>query len=189
MQNKIKIALKKNKNFYKDFKKFFKKLKKNYFKKNLLKLHEPVFTKMSENIVKDCIDSAFVSPNGKYNNFEKIKDLTKSKYLVSLNSGTSALFVSLKSIDIKKDDEVLIPSLTFVSTANSILYNQGIPHFLDISQETLGIDPLFLEEYLKKISIRKNNKLFNKKTKRQIKALICVHVFGNSSKILDIKDM
>ena len=189
MQNNIKLILKKNKNFYKDFKKFFKKLKKDYFKKDLLKLHEPVFSKISENIVKNCIDSTFVSPNGKYNKLfeKKIKDLTKSKYLVSLNSGTSALFVSLKSIGIKKDDEVLLPSLTFVSTANSILYNQGVPHFLDVSQETLGIDPLFLEGYLKKISMRKNNKLFNKKTKRQIKALICVHVFGNSSKILDIK--
>ncbi len=177
--------------FKKDVKIFFDELKKKHFKKNNLKLHEPVFSKNTFRHIHNCIKSTFVSPNGKYNKLleKKLKKITNSKFVICLNSGTSALFISLKSIGIEKNDEVLLPSLTFVSTANAVLYNNAIPHFVDTSERTLAIDPILLEKYLKEISVIRNGKLINKKTKRHIKCLICVHVFGNSAEITKIRNI
>ena len=177
--------------FKKDVKIFFDELKKKHFKKNNLKLHEPVFSKNTFRHIHNCIKSTFVSPNGKYNKLleRKLKKITNSKFVICLNSGTSALFISLKSIGIEKNDEVLLPSLTFVSTANAVLYNNAIPHFVDTSERTLAIDPILLEKYLKEISVIRNGKLINKKTKRHIKCLICVHVFGNSAEITKIRNI
>ena len=156
MQNKIKIALKKNKNFYKDFKKFFKKLKKDHFKKDLLKLHEPVFSKMSENIVKDCIDSTFVSPNGKYNKLfeKKIKDLTKSKYLVATSSGTAALHLACMAIDLSKGDTLVTTPITFVASANCAQYLGAKTLFVDIDNKSNCICPEQLKKLLKKKKIQ-----------------------------------
>ena len=153
-----------------------------------------ILTRVSKNTfrhIHNCIKSTFVSPNGKYNELleRKLRKITNSKFVICLNSGTSALFLSLKSIGIVKNDEVLLPSLTFVSTANAVLYNNAIPHFVDSSEQTLAIDPILLEKYLKEISIIRNGKLINKKTKRHIKCLICVHVFGNSAEITKIKNL
>ncbi len=177
--------------FKRNIKIFFDELKKKHFKKNYLKLHEPVFSKKTFRHIQNCIKSTFVSPNGKYNKLleKKLRKITNSKYVICLNSGTSALFVSLRSIGIEKNDEVLLPSLTFVSTANAVLYNNAVPHFVDTSEKSLAIDPILLEKYLKKISTIKNGKLINKKTKKRIKCLICVHVFGNSAEITKIKNV
>ena len=177
--------------FKKNIKTFFDNLKKKHFKKNNLKLHEPVFSQNTFNHLKKCITSTFVSPNGNYNKLleKKLKKITNSKYVICVNSGTSALFISLKSIGIRRNDEVLLPALTFVSTANAILHNNAIPHFVDSSNHTLAIDPILLEKYLSEISIIRNGRLINKKTKRQIKCLICVHIFGNSAEIIKIRNI
>ena len=90
----------------------------------------------------------------------------------------------MKIIGTKTNDEVLLPSLTFVGTTwNSVLYCNAIPNFIDVDYETFGVDPYKLEKYLKRNCIIKNNKCFNIKSKKIIKALICVHVFGQSCKI------
>ncbi len=156
--------------------------KKKYF------LHEPSFNSNDLDHVVKCIKSSFVSTAGLYSNlFEnKISKITKSKYVISTINGTSALHSILEIIKIGINDEVLVPSLTFVGTANAIKYCNANPNFVDVSYETFGIDPLKLENYLKEICIIKNNKCFNKKTKKNIKALICVHVFGHAAQINEI---
>ena len=93
------------------------------------------------------------------------------------------MHLSLVACGIKNNDEVLVPTITFSGTANSIVYSGAIPHFIDSEFETLGIDPLKLEKYLKKITIKIGKFYFNKKTKRRIKAIMPVHVFGNICQI------
>ena len=67
-------------------------------------------------------------------------------------NGTAALHISLLLCGVQKDDEVLIPGLTFVATANAVSYCGAIPHFVDAEEDTLGIDPLKLEDYLSSIT-------------------------------------
>jgi perosamine synthetase len=167
-----------------DIQNFF--LKKNGIKK--LSLHEPKFDQLDELALKSCIKSGFVSTKGKLTkNFEdKIKSYTKSKYVVSVLNGTTGLEVALKVLGVNYNHEVLLPSLTFVATANAISYRGAIPHFVDSSVETLGIDTEKLKHYLKKISELTSYGLRNKKTGRKIAAIIPVHCFGHPMQIDDL---
>ena len=158
-------------------------------KQNSKKLHEPLFKGNEKKYLKKCIETGYVSYIGKYvNTFErKISKYTGSKNAVALINGTCALHILLKYFNVGINDEVILPSITFVATANSVAYCKALPHFVDIEKETLGICPEKLEEYLKKIAIKKKGYCINKKTGRKIRVLIAVHVFGVPCKILEIK--
>ena len=90
--------------------------------------------------------------------------------------------MALNYYKIDKYCEVLLPSFTYVATANAIKYCNSNPNFVDIETESLGVCPKKLELYLKKIGIKKGKKLINKNTNKHIKALIVVHVFGFQQK-------
>ena len=124
--------------------------------------------------------SGFVSTAGKdIKKFEnKIKKVIKSKYVVSTINGTSAIHIGLKILGVKYNDEVLMPSISFVAPANAILYNGAIPHFIDSELDHFGLDSGKLEKYLKKSTIIKKNLCINKKTKRIIRAIVVVHVLN-----------
>ena len=81
---------------------------------------------------------------------KKISNLTKSKYCGSTTSGTSAIQIALLASGVKPYDEVLVPSLTFVGTANAISHCGAIPHFIDSEIANFGVDVEKLRDYLKK---------------------------------------
>ena len=151
--------------------------------------HAPNFKGNEKKYLNRCIDNTFVSTVGEFvDKFEKkLAIYTKSKFVVATNSGSSALHLILDYYGLGEGDEVLVPSFTFVATVNPIIYCGATPNFVDIELNTLGICPEKLEQYLKKISIKKNNYTFNKKTKKRIKALIAVHVHGFPCEIDKIK--
>ena len=70
-----------------------------------------------------------------------IKNYVGVKYCVALNSGTSALHATLLAYDLGKNDEVIVPSFTFISTVNSVLFVGATPIFSDIEETTFGLDP------------------------------------------------
>ena len=148
-------------------------------------LHEPYFFGNEWKYVKKTLDENYVSSIGSFvNKFEdQIKDFAKTKYAISVVNGTEALHLSLVACGVKSNDEVLVPTITFVGTANAIIYSGATPHFVDSELETLGIDPQKLEKYLEKITIKKDKFYYNKKTKKRIKAIIPVHIFGNICQI------
>lgn len=151
-------------------------------------LHEPKLNKKDIFNINSCIKSGYISSDGKFiNQFEKkICSLTKSKYSVAVVNGTSALHLSLRVIGVKKNDEVLLPSLNFIAAANSIIYCDAIPHFIEISEKTLFIDEIKLKKYLEKIIIKKKNYAINKKTGRIIRAAIPIYTFGHMGNIVSI---
>ena len=142
-----------------------KELQHKIFKvtKKKTSLHEPSLNKSDIKEVSKCIKSSFVSTYGKYVvKFENsIKKYTKSKYVVATNSGTSALHIALKLVGVKKNTNVLLPTLSFVATGNAVIYNDAIPIFLDSSEKTFCIDEKKLESYLNlKTYISKKKKIF-----------------------------
>ena len=151
-------------------------------------LHEPNLTKSDEKEIINGLKTGFVSTAGKdIKRFEnKIKNVTKSKFVISTINGTSAIHIGLKVLGVSFGHEVLMPSISFVAAANAIIYNNAVPHFVDCEIEHFGIDPIKLEQYLKKNTYIKKNLCFNKKTKRIIRAIIVVHVFGHPAKITEI---
>lgn len=144
-------------------------------------LHEPFFDGNEKKYLMECIDSRFVSSVGKYvDKFEKmLAEYTGAKYAIAVVNGTSALHVALKLADVSFGDEVLIPSLSFVATANAVAYCGATPHFIDSHPENLCMDVNKLSDYLDEIAQIKNNKCFNKNTQKAIKAIIPVHIFGH----------
>jgi perosamine synthetase len=96
------------------------------------------------------------------------------------------LHISLILAGVKQDNEVLVPGLTFVATANAVCYAGAIPHFVDSEEETFGICHTKLDNYLSDICDIQNDVCINKKTGRQITAIIPVHIFGHPCKIEEI---
>lgn len=106
--------------------------------------------------------------------FEKlVRSFTKTKYAVSVNSGTAALQAALYSLDVKKGDEVIVPSFTFVASVNAIASTGAKPVFVDILKENFTIDP----------------DLITKKITRKTKAIMPVHLYGHISSIDRIKEI
>lgn len=115
------------------------------------------------NEVVDSLKSDWITTGPKMKTFEeKFKQFKDSKYAVAVNSGTAALHISTSSINIQPGDEVITTPLTFVASANSVIYRGGIPVFADIKKDTYNIDPI---EIKKKISSK-------------TKAIIPVHFAG-----------
>lgn len=144
-------------------------------------LHKPCFDESEWQLTKECIESSWVSSVSPYtDNFESaLKDFTGARDALAVTNGTTALLLMLLASGIEAGDEVLVPALTFVGTANAVSQIEAIPHFVDCEPKTFGIDANKLREYLGEISEIRDNCLINKKTKRKIKALLPVHVFGH----------
>ena len=146
---------------------------------------------MEGQFVQDCIESTFVSSVGKYvDRFEQeIAEYTGAKHAVAVVNGTAALHISLILAGVKKNSEVLVPGLTFAATANAVCYAGGIPHFVDSEEETFGICPKKLDNYLVDTCDIQDDICVNKKTGRQITAIIPVHIFGHPCKIEEVLEV
>jgi perosamine synthetase len=144
-------------------------------------LHEPSFTGNEWLYLKECLDSTFVSSVGKFvDRFEAdLAEYTGAKHVVAVVNGTAALHIALKLAGVKAGDEVLIPALTFVATANAVTYCGASPHFVDSEQRTLGVDAAKLRDYLVSQTEQHSGQCVNAKTGKVIRALVPMHTFGH----------
>ena len=106
-------------------------------------LHAPSFSGNEWNYVKECLDTGWVSSAGRFvDRFEAmLADYSGVKKAVVTVNGTAALHICLKLAAVKPGDEVLIPTLTFIATANAVSYCGAIPHLVDSEATTLGLNP------------------------------------------------
>ena len=145
----------------------------------MINLSIPFLKGNEKKYLENCIKTNFVSTVGKYvNEFEALfKKIYGFKYATAVNSGTSALHLALKSIGVKKNTLVIMPSYTFAATANAAIYCNADPWFFDIDQ-TLNLDLDLLENTLKIKTYVKQNKLYHKKSHQRVSALVFVLVLG-----------
>jgi perosamine synthetase len=146
-----------------------------------LPLHSPTIRGKAWEYVKDCLDTAWVSSAGGYvRRFEEeLASFTGASQAVAVVNGTTALHAALKLLGVERDDEVLLPSLTFVATANAIAHCGGIPHFVDVEERSLGMDPAALEDRLSTTADRGAHGCFNRTTGRRLAAILPMHTFGH----------
>ncbi len=158
-----------------------KTLRKVLPDKEYIPLHEPFFDDNEINNIRHCIKTTYVSSVGKYvDQFEKmLAEFTGIKRAVAVVNGTAALHIALKLAGVKQNDEVLLPTMSFVATPNAVSYLRAIPHFVDSEEKTLGINSEKLKSYLKEIGNITSEGLFNKFSNRRIQAIIPVHTFGH----------
>ena len=140
--------------------------------------------------LKECLESGWVSTGGRFiPEFEtKVKNYMKTKFAAGVQSGTAGLHMSLQVLGVQRDEEVFVPTLTFIAAVNPTTYLGASPIFIDCD-DSLCMDPLKLEKFCSEECDFKEGVLVNKKTNKKIRALVIVHVFGNMAdmeKIMDI---
>lgn len=146
-----------------------------------LALHEPRFNGNEWAYLKECLDSTFVSSVGKFvDRFEDdLATFTGAKRAVAVVNGTAALHVALRLAGVEAGDEVVLPALTFIATANAVAYCQATPHFVDCEERSLGMDAIALREYLANATEMRSNQCVNRNTGRVIRAMVPMHTFGH----------
>jgi perosamine synthetase len=144
-------------------------------------LHEPMLNGNEWDYVKECLDTGWVSTAGKYvETFEAmLADITGARHAIATVNGTAALHAAFVLGGIKSGNEVIMPALTFVGTANAAAMMDAVPHFADAEERTLGLDPVKLEEHLNDKAEVTDGDCRNKITGRRIAAVVPVHTFGH----------
>lgn len=144
-------------------------------------LHEPRFGGREREYLRECIDSSLVSSVGPFvDRFEaELASRTGAGHAVVVVNGTAALHLALLLADVEPGDEVLMPALTFVATANAVRACGATPHFVDCDLGTLGLDPHAVRTWLEEVAVVRDGQCVNLRTGRRIHALLPVHVFGH----------
>lgn len=156
-----------------------------------ISLHEPEFCGNEWTYVKECIDTGWVSSVGKYvDEFERrLAEIAGARHAVAVVNGTAALQVAMQLAGVRRGDEVLVPSLSFVATANAVSHCGAIPHFVDSDATTLGLSPQALAEHLARIAERSGGEVRNKDTGRRIAAIVPMHTFGRPVDLAGLLDI
>ncbi len=144
-------------------------------------LHEPTFGGNELKYVTDCIHTGWVSSVGEYvNRFEReLAAYTGAANAVVVSNGTSGLQVILELVGVRHDNEVLVPALSFVATANAVRHCGAWPHFVESDMRTLGIDVAKLDSHLGEIVEQRGGGCYNRRTGRRIAAIVPMHTFGH----------
>lgn len=110
---------------------------------------KPYIGKEEWEVARKCFEANWLSMGNKVKEFEDyMSKLVQSTYAVAVNSGTAALDIALKLIEVKEDDEVIIPALSFIAVGNAVLYQNATPVFADVDPETYTISPRSVQEKL-----------------------------------------
>ena len=149
---------------------------------NVIPLSEPAIIGNEWEYIKECLDTGWVSSVGNYvNRFEEmVAGYVGCKYGIAVVNGTVALHLSLVACEVRSGDEVIVPSLTFVATANVVKYCGAEPVFIDCCHDTLCLDVEKLKLFLE-MECEQNDDGFtyNRTSGRRVKAIMPVHVFGH----------
>jgi len=131
----------------------------------MIPLAKPYIKKEEIEAVTKVLKSGHLSLGPKLKEFEeRFAKYIGTKYAIAVNSGTSGLHVCLRALGIKEGDEVITTPFSFIASANCMLYERARPVFVDVKEDTFNIDPTLIEE----------------KITEKTKAILVVHVFGQS---------
>lgn len=155
-------------------------VREQYKTDQFIPLHEPRFRGNEKAYLMDTIDSTFVSSVGAYvDQFEReMQDLTGAAKAIAVVNGTASLEVALRLAGVQAGDEVITQALTFIATANAIVYNNATPIFLDVDLDTMGLSPKAVEDFLEEFGELRAEGCYNKSTGKRIAACMPMHTFG-----------
>ena len=143
----------------------------------MIPVNEPIFFGNEKKYLNECIDSGWISSDGPFVRLfeKKLATYFNRKYAIAVSNGTVAVDIAVESLNLKRGDEIILPSFTIISCIGSILRNGLVPIFIDQEKDTWNMDVSSIE------------KLVSKKTK----AIMIVHIYGlpvDASPILKIAD-
>jgi perosamine synthetase len=152
---------------------------------------EPFFGGNEGRYLQECLDSGWVSSAGpQVERFERaVAARTGSAHAVATQNGTAALHVALLACGVGPGDEVLLPSLTFIATANAVRYCGAEPVFMDCEPVAWGIDPVKVREFLDRRAQIRAGVCVDRESGRTIRAILPVHVYGHAADIGPLLDL
>jgi len=131
--------------------------------------------------IKDCLDTGWVSSVGSY--VDRFEQMCAARvgvtHAVATVNGTAALHIALQLAGVEPDDEVLVPTLTFIAPANAVRYCGAWPVFIDAEPEYWQMDPAKTADYLENGCVWRDGTLRSRTTGRRVRALLPVHVLGH----------
>lgn len=147
----------------------------------MISLAMPNLSGNEKKYLDDCIDTTFVSSVGQYvTKFESmVAEATGSKYAVATSSGTTGLHAALTSVGVKYGELVIIPTFTFIASANSIAHCGAEPWLMDIDSSTWCLDAELVRLEIEKNCVRQGSNLIHKSTGKRVAALMPVYTLGN----------
>ena len=150
----------------------------------------PNFEGNERKYVDDALDQGWVSTGGAYITKleEKLADFLNVEKTAAVQSGTSALHLSLIACGVQPGDMVIVPTLTFIAAVNPVRYQFAEPVFMDCD-DSLCMDPQKLRRFCESECVMENGQLKHKSTGKTVKAVVVVHVFGNMADMESIMDI
>ena len=114
---------------------------------NRISVAQPKLNGREREYVLDCLDTNWISSNGKYIGAfeESFAAFCGVKHAIAANNGTTALHLALVALDLQPGDEVIVPTVTYIATANAVRYCGATPVLVDVCEGTMNIDPTKLE--------------------------------------------
>jgi perosamine synthetase len=146
----------------------------------MIPLAVPNLTGREAEYLQQCIETTFVSSVGPFvTRFEEmITDAAGSSQAVATSTGTSGLHAALVAIGVGPDDLVVLPSFTFIASANAIAYCGASPWLFDVAEESWTLDPTLFADHLATETHQKNGCLIHKETGRRVAAVMPVYTLG-----------
>lgn len=148
----------------------------------MISLAIPNLTGNEKKYLDDCIDTTFVSSVGQYvKKFEeKVAEATGSPAAVATSAGTTAIHAALTAVGVKHNDLVIVPTFTFIASANAVRHCGADPWLMDVSESDWCLDPDLVATELKKHAERRaDGQLYHKERDQRIVALMPVYTLGN----------
>ncbi len=147
----------------------------------MIPLAVPNLTGNEKKYLDDCIDTTYVSSVGEYvNRFEEmVAKTTGSKFAVATSSGTTGLHAALTAVGVKRDELVIIPSFTFIASANAICHCGAMPWLMDISESDWCLDPIIVRQEIESNCYKDGSGLIHKQSGKRVAALMPVFTLGN----------
>lgn len=147
----------------------------------MIPLSIPNLTGNEKKYLDDCIDTTFVSSVGEYvNRFEQIvANATGSKFAVATSSGTTGIHAALTAVGVKRDDLVIIPTFTFIASANAVKHCGADPWLMDISPDDWCLDLKLVRSEITKYCEKREDGLYHKDLGRRVAAIMPVYTLGN----------
>lgn len=145
-------------------------------KRRPIEHHEPFIDKARAlDVFGHCLKSGITGYKQVEYFEECLRKITGADYVLCTNTGTAALHLALLTAGVKHQDEVIIPTTTFIATANAVSYLGAVPHFIDGNPY---LDPTHLRQYLENTTVQIDRGRLHKDG-RKVTAIIAVHLFGN----------
>ena len=146
----------------------------------MIPLAIPDLTGNEARYLQACIDSTFVSSVGPFvERFEAmIAAACGAPFGVAVASGTAGLHAALVALGVTRDDLVIVPSLTFIASANAVAYCGADPWLMDVERESWNLDPALLARTLAADTVLDGKKVIHRQTGRRVAAIMPVHVLG-----------